>query len=72
MTPNSVAALLKVFITECKGDTSRINLSYVSANKYRFEAANNIALKIRENWAPPKKGIIHQDGKLMDHIGWSK
>ena len=71
MTPTSVAALLKVFITECKGDTSRINLSYASANRYRVEAANNIALKIRENWAPPQKGIIHWDGKLMDTLDGS-
>ena len=54
MTPTSVAVILKLFITECKGDTYRINLSYVSANRYNVEAVNNIALKIRENWAPPK------------------
>ena len=68
VSPTSMSAILTSFIEACGGDTSAVNLHWSTAYRYKVEGCNTIAQKLKENWKPPKVGLVHWDGKLMDTL----
>ena len=68
ITPTALADIAHSFIAATSGDPDKVNLDYTSAYRYRVESVVNIATKIKESWEPPKRGILHWDGKLMDTL----
>ena len=68
ITPPALAEIAHSFIAATSGDPKKVNLDYTSAYRYRVESVVNIATKIKESWEPPKRSIVHWDGKLMDTL----
>ena len=71
ITPTALAATFEAFFESQGGDTSKVNLSYSQAWRYRAKSADTISTRINQDWTPPSKGVIHWDGKLMDTLDHS-
>ena len=53
------------------GNTDSVNLHWSNAHRYKVEALNFIAQKIKDNWKPPRVGLLYWDSKLMDTLDTS-
>ena len=72
ITPTALAATFEAFIESQGGDTSKVNLSHSQAYRYGSQSADTISTRIKQDWTPPSKGVIHWDGKLMDTLDHSE
>lgn len=65
MTPAQQATYTKALIAEVGGDSSKVSLSYATADKTRRKVGKNLAKATREQWVAPKLATLHWDSKLM-------
>jgi hypothetical protein len=72
VTPTAAGAIFNALIEDNCGDTNAVNLSYTQIYRYRTQSNNSIANKIRNDWVPPAKAVIHWDGKLMTTLDSSE
>ena len=71
ITPTAMSATLTSIIAACGGNTDSVNLHWSTAYRYKVEASNSIALKINDNWKPPRVDLLHWDSKLMNTLDTS-
>jgi len=65
ISPAQQAAFTKAIIEESGGDTSKVSVSYATADRSRRTVNEEIAKSIQNSWIPPKFASIHWDSKLM-------
>ena len=65
VSPTALVGIVAAIIDESGGDKNAVVLGHSQSHSFRLEATKSIAQAIKEIWEPPKKGIIHWDGKLM-------
>ena len=58
-------------IDVCGGNTDSVNQHWSTSYRYKVEVSNSIAQKIKDNWKPPRVGLLHWDGNLMDTLDTS-
>ena len=68
IAPTAKSATLTTIIAACGGNTDSVNLHWSTAYRYKVEASNSIAQKIKDNWKPPRVGLLQWDSKLMDTL----
>ena len=68
ISPTAAAAAVETIIKASGGDTSKVKLSYSSSYRYRLQAAQEMAEKIKDNWKPAQISVLHWDEKLMSTL----
>ena len=71
ISSTAMSSTLHTLISVCKGDTHAVNLHPSTAYRYHMETVNSVAESIKDNWSPPKIGLLHWDGKLMHTLDGS-
>ena len=65
LSPAQQAAFTQAIIQESGGDTSKVSVSYATADRSRRTVGEEIAKTVQNAWVPPKFASIHWDSKLM-------
>jgi len=65
LSPAQQAAFTQTIIQESGGDTSKVSISYATADRSRRTVVGEIAKAVQNSWVPPKFASIHWDSKLM-------
>jgi len=65
LSPAQQAAFTQAIIEESGGDTSKVSVSYATADRSRRTVSEEIAKAVQNSWVPPKFASIHWDSKLM-------
>lgn len=68
ISPTQLTAIVYSLVSACGGDTSKLNLNARTTHRYRASIMSEISLKIKDDWHPPDKVLVHWDGKLMDTL----
>ena len=66
-----MSATLTTIIAACGGITDSVNLHWSTAYQYKVEASNLIAQKMKDNWKPPKVGLLHWDSQSINTLDTS-
>ena len=64
-TPAQQASFTKAIAEECQRDTSKVPLSYATADRLRRAVNAEIVTAVRDSWVPPQLASLHWDSKLM-------
>ena len=68
MTPTQQASFTAAVIEECGGDSSKVCMSYSSADRARRSIGGKIVKSVKELWMPPKVAALHWDSKKMKSL----
>ena len=66
-----MSATLITIIATCDENTDSVSLYWLTIYRYKVEALNSVAQKIKDNWKPPRVGLLHWDSKLMNTLDTS-
>lgn len=68
LSPAEQAAYTQAIVEESGGDSSKIAVSYATADRSRRKVTENIATTVREQWKAPGYASLHWDSKLMGSL----
>ena len=68
ISPTQLSAIVFSIVSACGGDTSKLSLNARTAHRYRTSILPEISLKIKDDWNPSHKLLVHWDSKLMDTL----